>query len=81
VVWTPKAIEDLEKIDTPILKRILRKVDWYVQNFDSIIPEPLGGNFEGTYKFRIGNWRVIYILDGKTLFVHFVGHRRDIYKL
>jgi len=56
-------------------------LDWYARNFDTIVPEPLSGNFVGTYKFRIGDWRIIYVIEGETLVIHFVGHRKEVYKL
>jgi len=80
ILWTSQALKDLEKIDKPIVERILRKLDWYARNFDTTLPEPLSGDFKGTYKFRIGDWRVVYVLENETLIIHFVGHRREIYK-
>jgi len=34
----------------------------------------------GTYRFRIGDYRVIFDLEGDKIVVLKVGHRRDIYK-
>jgi mRNA interferase RelE/StbE len=34
----------------------------------------------GTYRFRIGDYRIIFDLDGDEIVVLRVGHRRDIYK-
>ncbi|MEA3360583.1 MAG: type II toxin-antitoxin system RelE/ParE family toxin [Thermodesulfobacteriota bacterium] len=34
----------------------------------------------GTYRFRIGDYRVIFDLEGSEIVVLHVGHRRDIYK-
>jgi mRNA interferase RelE/StbE len=34
----------------------------------------------GTYRFRIGDYRVIFDIEGKDIVVLRVGHRRDIYK-
>ena len=79
--WDTKALKDLKKIDGPIRKRILEKLDWYSRNFDSIVPEPLSGEFEGAYKFRIGDWRAVYIIENDSLIILFIGHRREIYKI
>jgi len=32
VEWTERAIKDFEKLDEPIVQRILRKVDWFSRN-------------------------------------------------
>jgi mRNA interferase RelE/StbE len=34
----------------------------------------------GTFRFRIGNYRVIFDLEGKDIVVLRVGHRKDIYR-
>ncbi len=80
IVWSSQALKDLEGIDRPIAERILRKLDWYARNFDSIVPEPLSGEFEGTYKLRIGDWRVVYVIENEKLVILFVGHRKEIYR-
>lgn len=42
----------------------------------------LKDDFSDLYKLRVGNYRVIYELDYDKLeiIVHFIGHRKDIYK-
>jgi len=34
----------------------------------------------GTYRFRIGDYRVIFDIEGKDIVALRVGHRRDIYR-
>jgi len=34
----------------------------------------------GSYRFRIGDYRVIFDLDGNKIIVLRVGHRKDIYR-
>jgi mRNA interferase RelE/StbE len=81
IEWTERAIRDLERLDEPIARRILTRITWFSGNFERVIPEPLPGKFEGTVKLRIGDWRVVYTLEGKTIVIQFVGHRRGIYKI
>lgn len=81
IEWTEGAIEDLEKLDKPIAQRILGRLAWFSENFQRIVPEPLTGGFKGTFKLRIGNWRAVYTMEGKTIVIQFIGHRREIYKI
>lgn len=80
VEWTEDALEDLEKLDKPVIKRILNKLTWFSNNFEHITPESLSGELASTYKIRIGDWRVIYTLEENLIVIQAVGHRRDIYK-
>ena len=79
VEWTEKAIENLGKLDSLITRRILKKVTWFAKNFESITPEPLSGGLKGMFKLRVGDWRLVYKVEGGTATIYFVGHRRDIY--
>ena len=44
-------------------------------------PESLTGGFKGTFKLRIGDWRVVYTIEGETLIIQFIGHRKEIYRI
>jgi mRNA interferase RelE/StbE len=79
--WTEKAVGDLGKLDRQVANRVVRKIRWLANNFEKVIPEPLGGEFKGSYKLRIGDWRAIYTIESNNIItVQFIGHRRDIYK-
>jgi mRNA interferase RelE/StbE len=80
VEWTEPALEDLRKLDTPIAKRILKKITWFSDHFENITPEVLSGEFSGMYKLRIGNWRVVYTIENDAILILALGHRGEIYK-
>ena len=80
IEWTEGATKDLERLDKPIARRILRRLAWFSKNFQSIVPEPLTGELKGTFKLRIGNWRAVYTVEGKIIVIQFIGHRSEIYK-
>jgi mRNA interferase RelE/StbE len=80
IEWTEDALKDIEKLDKLVARRILRKISWFGDNFERVIPEPLSGDFKGTFKLRIGDWRVIYTLEGNVIVIQMIGHRREIYK-
>lgn len=80
IEWTEDALEDLQKLDKPIASRILKKLSWFAQHFPNITPEPLSGEFAGTFKLRVGDWRIIYTLESEVIVIHALGHRKDVYK-
>jgi len=81
IEWTEGAVRDLERLDKQVARRVLRKLDWFSKNFARVVPEPLVGEFKGTYKLRVGDWRVIYTVEGTTITIQWIGHRGEIYKL
>ncbi|MHC3130368.1 MAG: type II toxin-antitoxin system RelE/ParE family toxin [Candidatus Bathyarchaeota archaeon] len=74
-------MKDVEKLDNPVAQRILRKIDWFSRNFERLTLEPLSGEFKGTFKLRVGEWRVIYAVEGETTAIQFMGHRKEIYRV
>ena len=76
------ATRELARLDKPVGRRIVERINWLAENLDHIRPDPLTGALSGLYKFRVGDYRVIYeILHGEQVVViHEIGHRREIYR-
>ena len=81
IEWTEGAVTDLGKLDRQVVQRILRKLDWFSKNLARVVPEPLSGEFKGTYKLRVGDWRVMYTVEGDAMIIQSIGHRKEIYKV
>ncbi len=80
VEWQKQATKDLDKIDFKIAQRVVTKVDWFANNFSLITPEPLHGKFKGTYKLRVGDYRIVYMLKEDIIIILSVAHRNEVYK-
>ena len=82
LVLSDDAIDDFEQLDQAIAQRIKRRLDWLAENSLRVRHEPMRGRqYTGFYRFRIGNYRVLYELleDVSELHVHVIGHRRNVY--
>lgn len=77
------AARELSKLDKPVGRRIVKRLEWLADNLDIVRLEPLTRELRGLYKFRVGDYRVLYEIlhDEETIIIHAVGHRRDIYRL
>ena len=51
-----------------------------MQRIPSTIAERLTESELGSYRFRVGDYRVIFDLEGDEIVVLRVGHRREIYR-
>lgn len=82
VELTLQAQEDISKLDKAVAERLIRKIEWLSQNFESLVPQPLKGKFGGLFKLVIGDWRIIYSADfsKEILTVHLARHRSEVYK-
>ena len=78
---TPGADGELTRLDPQVARRVRDKIDWMAENADSLRHEPMTGQYRGSFRLRVGNYRVLYELDraNRHISVRKVGHRREIY--
>jgi mRNA interferase RelE/StbE len=83
VELTATAADDLGRLDKTIAQRIINKIQWLSKNFDILTLQPLSGQFGGVFKLRVGDYRILYIYDKikARIVIHFVRHRREVYKI
>jgi len=76
------AEQDLAKLDSQTRRRIIDKLDWFLENFDGIFPLVLTGEFKNFYKLRAGDWRIIYKISwqNRIIIVCYIDKRDKIYK-
>lgn len=76
------ASHDLAGLDKQIATRIVKRIYWLAENFDSVKLQSLTGDLSDLYKLRVGDYRILYeaLREEKVLVIHTVGHRREIYR-
>ncbi len=79
LLYTKSAVKDIKKLDSVVKKRLADKIEEY--STDPIhTAKRLTNTLIGQYRWRIGNYRVIFDIHGKEVIILRVGHRREIYK-
>ncbi|MBC7258084.1 MAG: type II toxin-antitoxin system RelE/ParE family toxin [Chloroflexi bacterium] len=83
VHFTPDAEADLARLDAANVRRVFARLRWLAENFDHVRPESLTGEWKGVFKLRVGDLRVLYTVQRAShrIIVHFVRHRREVYKI
>jgi mRNA interferase RelE/StbE len=79
LVYTHRAVKDIDKLDAKTKTRIGKAL---VKHKDHLVTQStrLTDPRIGTYRFRVGDYRVIFDVEGNEIVVLRVGHRREIYK-
>jgi len=79
LIYTKNARRDIKKLDRVAQKRLAKalgrlreKPCFYARKL--VLPQ-LGG-----YRYRIGDYRVIFEIKDKKIIILRVGHRREIYR-
>lgn len=82
IEWTAPALRELRKLDKPLGRRILTAVTKL-----GVDPRPPGaraltGQPPGTIRLRIGDYRVVYVVQDHLVLITVVrvAHRREAYR-
>lgn len=79
VLYSTNALKDIGKLDPVIKKKIAKHIKRYLQSpftYAHKLTDPKAGQ----YRWRAGNYRIVFDISGETVYVLKVKHRREIYK-
>jgi mRNA interferase RelE/StbE len=79
LVITDEARKQIEKLDKVIKKRIAKKLPVFMGN-PLDFAKPLVNFDAGQYRFRVGDYRIIFDIHDDRLEILKVMHRREVYK-
>jgi mRNA interferase RelE/StbE len=78
IVWDENAYKELAKLETLVARRITRRVRELAQDLFSKDVKKLKGSSD--FRLRIGDYRVIFAVEGEQIMILKVGHRKNVYK-
>ncbi|MGC9781243.1 MAG: type II toxin-antitoxin system RelE/ParE family toxin [Candidatus Heimdallarchaeota archaeon] len=79
IVFTKRAVKDLEKLEQKVKDRIIKKLREC--KLDPLThAKKLTNPKLGSFRFKIGDYRVIFDLDDRIIVILRVGHRKTIYQ-
>ena len=77
IEWKEHALQNIEKLENSIAKRILKKVEELSENPFSKDIKRLQGSED--FRLRVGDYRVIFFIEQNIIHILKVGHRKNIY--
>ena len=79
IVVTARAMKDLEQINLQDKQRIAQKLQQYAHDPKKYARKLVNSHL-GSYRFRIGDYRVIFDLVDFKIIILRIGLRKEIYK-
>ncbi len=81
IVFQPFVEKDLRKLSAENCDRIMVRIEALANEPFPAQVVKLKGT-EGLYRIRVGDYRIIYEvdLDSNCILIHYVRHRRDVYR-
>jgi len=79
IEWKEHALESLEKLENSVVRRIIKKVEELTENpFYKDIKKLKGNDY---YRLRVGDYRIIFSIEGNIIQILKIGHRKNIYDI
>lgn len=81
LVFSVAAFRQLSRLDKNVQQRIVKKLNFYCSQEDPLnYAEKLVDSRFGQWRFRIGDYRVLFDVANDEITVLAVGHRKEIYR-
>ncbi|MFH1722400.1 MAG: type II toxin-antitoxin system RelE/ParE family toxin [Candidatus Altiarchaeota archaeon] len=79
ITWSMDAIRTLSKMEKPVAKRVLAKIEQAATDPHHHTTRLAGS---ADFKLRAGDIRILMLLNSskKTMYIQAIGNRRNIYK-
>ncbi len=75
------AEKKFSKLDSQVQAIIIKKLEFFISTPNPLEhAESLTQSKIGQYRFRIGDYRVIFDVEEEKIIILTLGHRREIYK-
>ncbi len=78
VQFKPRAVKDIEGIPARMQSRVLAKIEEMSDNLRGDVKHLSESTHE--YRLRVGDYRVLFEIDGKSIVVYRIRHRREAYR-
>jgi mRNA interferase RelE/StbE len=77
ILYEKEALNELDKLESLISRRIIKKIDEMSENPSSCDVKKLKASSH--YRLRVGDYRIIFIFDQDLIKILKIGHRKHIY--
>ena len=81
IALRPRAEKDLVRLGAATARQVFEKLAWLEKHFDEITPQRLSGTLSSYFKFRVGDYRVLYDFDVNRMIIRIfrIEHRSKVY--
>ena len=82
LVFAPVVVrEDMPSLDREILDRVRDAIDSKLKTRPDIFGKPLRHVLRNHKALRVTDYRIVYRIDGSTIHIIAIVHRRDVYRV
>lgn len=75
------AVKDIKALLVQIQRRLASKLEFFVSQDDPLsFAEPLTKPADAQYRYRLGDYRILFDVENDSLIVLRAQHRREVYR-
>lgn len=79
IEYDPKAVKQLKKLDKSIASEILDCIEEFAKNPVLTKIKKLKTPFDGAYRLRCGDYRVVFYQEDDLMLISKIAHRKQVY--
>lgn len=79
IQYDPKSVKQLKKLDKQVAIKILDSIEEYAKYPKAKKTIKLKTPFDGAYRLRSGNYRVIFYVEDDLMLISKIAHRKEVY--
>ena len=81
LLYKKPAAKEIQKLPKQIRSRLKRKLEWFVAQENPLqFADYLTKPADAQYRFRVGNYRILFDVEEHAIVVLHVQYRRDVYR-
>jgi len=80
LLYKKPAVREIQKLPESVRKRLKLKLEWFAnQNDPREFSKPLTKPADAQYRFRVGNYRILFDIEDQKIIILYIQHRRDVW--
>lgn len=79
LIYTNKAVKDIKKLDIVAKKRMKKALEKFSHR-PFYFAKKLTNSKLGEFRYRVGDYRIIFDIKDKNIIILRISHRRNIYQ-
>lgn len=81
LLYKKAAVKDIQSLPPQVRKRLGLKLEFFIAQLNPLdFAEPLTKPADAGFRYRVGDYRILFDIEGHNIVVLRVQHRREVYR-
>lgn len=81
ILYHPRVVsDDIPSLPDRVKMRVKKAIECRLSTYPDLYGKPLRRSLHGFRKLRIGDWRIVYGIEGQEVKIFIIAHRAKVYQ-